>query len=130
MNNRFKEVRLTEGLSQAEFGERIGITRDTVANIEGGRMKVKQLHINAVCKSFNINEIWLTTGEGQMRRQLTEDEELEEWIGRIQFEAISGDRIAKMKKRLLTALKRIEHNETWEDLYRVAEEIAARHSEE
>lgn len=73
MYERFKELRKTLKLSQADFGARIGVSRDTVANIEGGRIELKDVFIMAVKKEFHVSEEWLRTGAGDMYA-LPEDE--------------------------------------------------------
>ncbi len=37
VTNRIRELRLSAGLSQAELAQRIGVTRQTVNAIEGGK---------------------------------------------------------------------------------------------
>lgn len=66
MIKRVKELRKNLKLSQADFGKRIGLTRDNIANIEGGRAEIKDVFIKSVCRDFNVNEAWLRTGEGEM----------------------------------------------------------------
>lgn len=66
MYNRIKNVRKTLHMTQAEFGNRIGISRDAIANIEGNRVEVKDFVIKAICREFNVDYIWLTIGEGEM----------------------------------------------------------------
>lgn len=66
MINRIKIVRETLKLSQREFGERIGVSRDVISNIENGRVEPKDLFIHHLCQFYKINETWLRTGKGQM----------------------------------------------------------------
>lgn len=70
MNSRIKDIRKHSGLNQADFGNRIGVSRDTVANIEGGRIEIKDLFIKSICREFNVSEHWLRTGEGEPYIQL------------------------------------------------------------
>lgn len=70
MNNRIKNIRKQSGLNQADFGNRIGVSRDTVANIEGGRIEIKDLFIKSICREFNVNEQWLRTGDGDPYQHL------------------------------------------------------------
>ena len=69
MNNRIKELRKSLNLSQKNFGERIGLTRDNIANIEGDRAEIKDVIVKSVCREFNVSERWLRTGEGDMYLQ-------------------------------------------------------------
>lgn len=66
MNERVKEVRKTLGLTQAEFGNRLGLTRDAIANIECGRTEVKDIVAKSICREFSISLEWLTYGKGGM----------------------------------------------------------------
>ena len=63
---RIKEVRKTLKLSQEAFGEKLGVKRDVIANIELERAPVKDLVIRMICRTFNVNPLWLESGEGEM----------------------------------------------------------------
>lgn len=65
MRERIREVRKQSRMSQADFGKAIGVSRDTVANIET-RVDASDVQIKAICMKFQINEKWLRTGEGDM----------------------------------------------------------------
>lgn len=78
ISERFKAVRKHEGLTQAEFGKALGMSRDTVANIEGDRMPPKDIHILAVCRTFTVSETWLVSGEGEMHAPLSKEQEIAE----------------------------------------------------
>ena len=66
MNERIKAVRTALGLSQQEFAEKIGIKRGAVANYEVGRNEPIDAVVSLICKTYNVNEHWLRTGEGEM----------------------------------------------------------------
>ncbi len=66
MLNRLKEARKALHLSQREFGERLGVSRDVISNIEYGRVPPKDLLLKHICEVYNIREEWLRTGEGPM----------------------------------------------------------------
>jgi transcriptional regulator with XRE-family HTH domain len=75
VNNRIKAVREALGMSQREFGEKTGVSRDVISNLEYGRVEPKELFINHVCTIYNVNENWLRTGEGSMFVELPEEDE-------------------------------------------------------
>ena len=84
MNNRIREVREHFKLTQTEFGERLGVSRDVIGNIEYNRLKnpkQKEPIIKLICSTFGVNEIWLRSGEGEMFQAMTEDEELAAYLG-------------------------------------------------
>ena len=66
MNERIKEVRKARGLSQDEFGRRLGVTRGAVTNIELNKVEPKPLFVDLICREFDVNEEWLRTGKGEM----------------------------------------------------------------
>lgn len=56
-------------LTQTEFGERLGVNRSAINNIEGNRLvkpEQKEPLYRLICKTFNVSYEWLTTGEGDM----------------------------------------------------------------
>lgn len=83
MHERIKQLRKQLKINQSEFGSRIGISRDTIANIEGNRIEIKDIYVLSICKEFNVNEDWLRTGDGEMFNQSDEDEELAAIVGRV-----------------------------------------------
>ena len=66
MNKRIKELRKTLGLTQLEFANKIGVKRNTVATYEMGRSVPSDSALSLICKTFDVNEIWLRTGQGDI----------------------------------------------------------------
>lgn len=66
MNTRIKELRKFLGLTQKEFGGRIGVKPNTIATYEIGRSTPIDAVITLICREFNVNEEWLRTGNGSM----------------------------------------------------------------
>lgn len=66
LHSRIKAIRETLGLSQREFGESLGVSRDVISNIEHDRVAPKELLFHHICQLYDINECWLKTGEGEM----------------------------------------------------------------
>ena len=65
-NERVKEVRNSLGLTLEKFGERIGVTRGSMSNIENGNRNLTEQMTKSICREFGVDYIWLTTGEGEM----------------------------------------------------------------
>ena len=64
---RLKEARLALELTQEEFGEKMGITRGTVSNLECGDINPATPKYLKCFEAFhNINHRWLLAGEGEM----------------------------------------------------------------
>lgn len=75
MNTRLKELRKILKLTQAEFGEKLGITAAAISDIEKGRRNLTDRNINLICEKFYVSEEWLRNGSGEaFIPQLPEDE--------------------------------------------------------
>lgn len=72
--NRIRIVREALNLSQREFGERLGVSRDVISNIEYGRVQPRKLLLQHMCQQYKVNEHWLETGEGEMFDKSLESE--------------------------------------------------------
>ena len=66
MNERIKQLRKALGLSGERFGEKIGLTRMSVSNLEAGRYNLTEQTIKSICREFKVNEDWLRNGDGDM----------------------------------------------------------------
>ena len=64
MKERIKAIRKQFGLTQAAFGDRIGVKQNTVATYETGIREPIPAVISSICKEFDVSEEWLRTGEG------------------------------------------------------------------
>lgn len=65
-NERVKEIRKTLGLTLEKFGERIGVTRGSMSNIENGNRNLTEQMTKSICREFSVDYMWLITGEGEM----------------------------------------------------------------
>lgn len=118
MNERIKEVRKARGLSQDEFGRRLGVTRGAVTNIELNKVEPKPLFVDLICREFDVNEEWLRAGAGSMFVEKSRDEELAELFGKV----LAGD--PNFRRRLLSAMPRLTE-EQWAMLEEVAQRLAS-----
>lgn len=67
MKDRVKQLRKLElKLSQTEFGKKIGLSPQAIANIETGVTPLTDRNFNAICKAFSVNPDWLRNGVGEM----------------------------------------------------------------
>lgn len=118
MNERIKEVRKARGLSQDEFGRRLGVTRGAVTNIELNKVEPKPLFVDLICREFDVNEEWIRTGAGPMFVEKSRDDELAELFGKV----LAGD--PDFRRRLLSAMPRLT-DEQWAMLGEVAQRLAS-----
>lgn len=66
MNERIKDIRKKEGLSQQKFADKLGIARGNIAAYEVGKNAPSDAVISLICSKFNVNKDWLLTGKGDM----------------------------------------------------------------
>ena len=116
---RIKELRKELGLNQEEFGERLGVSRSVIANIEYDRLKrpdQKESLYKLICKEFNVSEEWLRTGNGEMFVPLTRNQLITDFASDLIMEDNT------FKKRLVEALAKLDVDE-WEVLEKLAESL-------
>ena len=73
IKNRFKTIREFYNLNQVVFGEKLGVSRDVISNIEQGRVEPKELILNHICDIYSINKEWLLYGTGEMLKNTEEN---------------------------------------------------------
>jgi transcriptional regulator with XRE-family HTH domain len=79
LHKRIKEVRTRLKMTQKDFGDKLGVSRDVIANIECDRVKPQKMFIQLLCATFSVNQDWLETGEGNVF--LNDDKRLNELAG-------------------------------------------------
>jgi transcriptional regulator with XRE-family HTH domain len=87
MNTRIKMIRQEEGLTQSQFADKIGLSRNYVAMIEIGQRDPSDRTISDICRIFGISEDWLRYGLEPMRLERSKEEE----IGEMVASALGGD---------------------------------------
>jgi transcriptional regulator with XRE-family HTH domain len=61
---RLRQLRKRLQLSQAAFGQKLGVSSVTISTSESGKRKLTPANIKLICLMYHINERWLCTGEG------------------------------------------------------------------
>ena len=118
MNERLKKLRKALGLTQREFGERIGVKPNTIATYEIGRNQPIDAVVSLICREFGVSETWLRAGEGEMFQQKTRDEELSAFMNDVLSEEQPG-----FRRRLVSALSRMNPAQ-WAALETILTELA------
>lgn len=119
MGERVKELRKALGLSGEKFGEKIGLKRNSLSQIETGKNNLSEQNILAICREFNVNEDWLRTGSGEMFKDMTLDEEIISFIGEVQWDASNT-----FKKRFISAIAKLNEEE-WKVLEKIIIDMAS-----
>lgn len=111
MNERIKKVRDYFGLTQEEFGKKIGAARNTIANYENGNRTPGKSIILSICREFGVNEDWLRNGTGGPDNMLIpEDMAYIHNIGKL------GNEKNEFKKFYLNAMMNLS-DDFWDYLY-------------
>ena len=124
MNTRIKDLRKHLGLTQSEFGEKIGLKGNTITNYENNLRTPSDAVIYSICREFNVSERWLRTGEGEMFLKLSRDDEIAAYVGRG-----LKDESAFYQQKLLLFLSRLSP-EMLAELEKVANEILSNDKKE
>lgn len=113
MNERFS-VLLDElkarGVKQYAVAEALGVTETAVSAWRNGRRNLTEQTIKAICREFNVNYMWLTSGDGEMF--IDSDDDIMETIDRImlgenEFHKNLFKTFARLDEDELLALERI-----------------------
>lgn len=101
MKYKIKTIREALNLSQREFGEKLGVSRDVISNIEYGRVQPKELFLTHVCQVYSVSRLWLETGEGDMFTKAPENTRYEEALSifktlRPEFQEYALEQIKKL----------------------------------
>lgn len=115
---RVRETRKYFNLTLEKFGEKVGIKKNSVSQIENNKNNLTEQMAKSICREFGINYKWLTTGKGDMLEPKDMETELTEWAGT----AFSGDS-ASFKKRFVNMMMRLTDHE-WELLEKKLLELA------
>lgn len=120
MNNRIREIRRDEGLTQTDFGARIGVKGNTITGYETGLRSPSNAIISAICKEFDCCEEWLRYGTGPKKPALSENEKIAKFMA-----TVLRDDPDHIRKKVLSFISDLTE-EDWIDLAK----IASRHSKE
>ena len=115
---RVKKVRKSLNHTLEKFGEKVGVTKQTVSRIENGVNNLTEQMIKSICREFNVDYIWLTTGEGEMFIKFDREEQLMIWAN-----SALGDK-ENFKSRFIDILMRLSEEE-WEWLEQKALELTS-----
>ena len=102
LKDRLRELRKTTGLSQTDFAEKLGCGRGAIKNLEEGKTGISSTFADLICRIYGCNVVWLETGEGEMFREPTIDEQIAGFVGDVLSD--KGDEFQKRVMRILASL--------------------------
>lgn len=118
MKDRIKKVRKNANLTQEKFAERLGLKRNTIATYETGKSEPMDNIIISICREFNINEEWLRTGKGDMKKHLTRNQEIGSFANDVM--KLPDE---KFKKRFVKALSKLDEKD-WDALELIIDKLS------
>lgn len=107
---RIKAIRKNLGLTMEKFGNRLGVTKVAISNIENGHRNLTEQMTKSICREFNVNEEWLRTGEGEMFLPISRKTQIEKLTNQLMSEESDS-----FKNRFVSVLADLTENE-WEFL--------------
>lgn len=103
MKDRIRAVRKYYGLTQARFAEKLGVSISTTQKWDIGDTVPSASAVTLICDMFSVSERWLRTGEGEMLRPISREQELAEFVG-----TLFRDDTPEFRRRLVTVLARMD----------------------
>lgn len=114
---KIKEIRKHLGLTMEKFGERLGVGKTAISNIENNNRNLTDQMTISICREFNVNEDWLRTGEGEMFKPLSRSETIAKFAGELM-----KDEDDSFRRQLVEALAQLDEKE-WEVLAGIAKKL-------
>ena len=114
LQDRIKELRKSLGLTQKDFGERLGVQANTITSYESGVRTPNNSMILAICREYGVSETWLRTGEGEMKQKLTRNQEIAEFMATVMRDPDDAPR-----KRFISIVSKLDIEE-WQLLEAIA----------
>lgn len=113
---RIMEIVLKKGINKSEFARRINVTPAYISKLgKSPDSTPSDRTISDICREFNVNEMWLREGIGEMFQERSRSEELAAFFGDVQADG-------GFKEAFLTVLARMGPEE-WELIERKAREL-------
>ena len=124
MNERVKQLRKTLDLTMEKFGDRLGVKKNSISQIESGKNSLTEQMIKSICREFDVDEEWLRYGTGSMFIERTRDEEIAKFIGTIQ--SVEDD---SFMKKFISMLAKLDESE-WKLLEKMAIKLTKENEED
>ena len=118
MNSRITQLRKTLKLTQEEFANRVGLSRNYIWMIEKGERIPPDRTIADICREFGVDRAWLETGTGEPFKPVDRSEQIAAILGH----AISHNDTAR--DRLIRAFSQLP-DEMFDQAEKILEEIVA-----
>ena len=103
-------------LNQTEFAAKISISQQYLSQICNGRKIPSDRTISDICREFDVNEVWLRTGEGSPDQPRSRQEEIMRFAVQTYK---SGD---EFRQAFVAMLSKLDP-EDWQALNKIADKL-------
>lgn len=117
LSDRISFVVDKSNLNKTKFAERINISQPYLSQLCMGAKNPSDRTITDICREFNVNEIWLRTGEGEPYQE----ESRQEQIMKFAAQTIKGS--DEFRKQFVSMLAKLDV-EDWEALAKIFKKLA------
>ena len=108
LKDRIRKIRTDAGLTQKDFGERIGVGRIYVSGWETNQSEPGKARLFVIAEKFNVNIDWLLTGEGEpYKNKRSVDPETRDEIEREYIQNIFAALPERARKQILVVLRKM-----------------------
>jgi transcriptional regulator with XRE-family HTH domain len=118
MHERIQAILSAKNIKKVEFAKKLNISQPFASELCSGAKSPSDRTIADICREFDVSETWLRTGEGEMFRELSKDEELAKFFGEVSF----GE--SDFKRRFISVLAQLDES-GWKLLEDMALKLAA-----
>ena len=127
LSERITLIAKNTGMTNTAFAEKLNITQASVSRLLSGKQNPSDRTLIDICDKFGVNETWQRTGEGSMYKEVSEEEALSEFFGRMLKEDVP------YRNEIILCLSRMSP-EGWkavgEKILEIADEIRKKGNEE
>lgn len=114
MNTRIQAVRKSFKMTQDEFAERIGLSKNFVWMVEKGDRIPSERTIKDICREFKVNYDWIVNGTGEMFQDDDSDAQA------IVDSVMTGDN--EFAKKILVQFARLDESR-WRQIEEILNEL-------
>lgn len=107
---RVREIRKSLNLTLEKFGEKLGVGKTAISNIEVGNRNLTDQMFRSICREYHVSEEWLKNGTGEIFVTLTRREKIASFLGELMKETDDSYRV-----RFVETLANLEPQE-WQIL--------------
>lgn len=117
LSERISLVVASSKLSKTKFAEQINISQPYLSQLCAGIKTPSDRTITDICREFNVNEVWLRTGDGEPYQA----ESRQEQIMKFAVQTIKGS--DEFRKQFVSMLAKLDV-EDWEVLAKIYNKMA------